>query len=454
VDSLNHSRRGQHALSSKYVVENNCKIYSSPEIVTLVHESKTTSLNHHAMFAISLCNGDNTLGDIIDALAKKYDIGEESITNMISYIQKLYIKGILVDSKASVSPPDWLRSYRDSISKGIYHPHSLSIELTNYCNIECTFCYRDATRKIADDYVDIISLLRIKSLEGVSWVEFTGGEPLLHPDIYEILSFALEEYQYIGIITNGLLLSDSIIELLAKYKKKTFIQISLPTINKSRYKRLTGSDSIGLVLENIKKVCQKGIRLRVATLILDEESIDEFDKIADRVIEMGVNLISPGAVVDYGRGGTINSPICISSATNLTNKLEVLKAKYGNKIGWEPYNKESDSNSSRINCGAGSSKFCYNPKGIIRPCPMFPPDFSAQVNIDPTLIKRMRELPEPGGNECLDCEYYYNCKGCILKGWTKAKEIGEECSWAITNSVLGLFQEWEYSSDDSGTLEA
>lgn len=432
--SNHHLGREHYALSHIFVVETSCKIHSTPDKVYLIHNGCTHTLNQHAMYALSLCNGQNTVDNILTMMKAKYSTDSKSISALFDFFDLMYTKGVLVDSLGS-TPPSWLHSYSSSIDKGLYHPHSISIELTDFCNVECTFCYRDAHMENGKYLHQPIEFLKRKAAKGVNWVEFTGGEPLLHPDFVDILAYSLSEFHNVGIITNGILLSDDILNLLSEHKSQCFVQVSLHSVDPIRYKSITGVDAVDTVLCNIKKLSAFGIRLRVASLIIDDDSIYEIDDIVNCIIDMGASLISPGFVVDFGRGYSVADKFSLTAISLLESKLKMLKEKFGNKLGWEPSDNQTSSVLNRVNCGAGSSRFCYDPMGKVRPCAMFPSEYGQIDEFDPLTMKFMRELQEPGGEVCFNCKYYNDCRGCILKGWLKYKTIHNKCKWGIKNNI-------------------
>jgi len=88
--------------------------------------------------------------------------------------------------------------------------YSIEIELTNKCNLECPYCYSDSTcqqNKSLDASVvrQVLKDGREHGLRSVSWF---GGEPLLYPDLFDVLQYAKElDYVESIVYTNGTLLN-------------------------------------------------------------------------------------------------------------------------------------------------------------------------------------------------------------------------------------------------------
>lgn len=181
-------------------------------------------------------------------------------------------------------------------------PKRVTVEVTNMCNLLCSFCPRNIVdMKIGniDDklYYKVIDELSLNL--PVSLVLFFRGEPLLHPKIAEFICYAkLKGIQPIQLASNGYLLNDEISEKLIK-SGLDFISFSLDTLNEEIYNksRLHGdlSKSINNVINFIKR-CEnakkQGIHvpeIQVSSVDVDEykenqeEFIDFWRKYADRV---------------------------------------------------------------------------------------------------------------------------------------------------------------------------
>ena len=109
----------------------------------------------------------------------------------------------------------------------------LYINLTNKCNRECPFC-RAFSKPSNNTFLGFDQLQSIidyhNTLNEPYEVELDGGEPLLHPQLLDILNFLLQQelLQTLVIITNGVL-ADKYIDFLytAKQKKRIVLKFSV-----------------------------------------------------------------------------------------------------------------------------------------------------------------------------------------------------------------------------------
>lgn len=106
------------------------------------------------------------------------------------------------------------------------------IEITNVCNLKCRFC--DATnRKQEFMNVDNVEKIFNKIKDYTDYIYLhVKGEPLLHPNIREILDLAFKYNLNVIITTNGTLIKNNI-DVLSKAKAIRQINISLHSIEQN-----------------------------------------------------------------------------------------------------------------------------------------------------------------------------------------------------------------------------
>lgn len=136
-------------------------------------------------------------------------------------------------------------------------PNRVTVELTNDCNVSCTFCNR---RKTAMDigYMDEKLFYRIMDeMAGhlpIKLVPFFRGEPLMHPQAIEFVKYAKERgIGPIQMASNGLLLDeraqDGLIEAGVDY-----LSFSLDTVDPETYRRSRLSGDLGVSAGNVESM--------------------------------------------------------------------------------------------------------------------------------------------------------------------------------------------------------
>ncbi|WP_087035911.1 GTP 3',8-cyclase MoaA [Thermococcus litoralis] len=130
---------------------------------------------------------------------------------------------------------------------------NLRISLTNECNLNCFYCHREGQTLSFQEMKpeEIERIVRIASQLGIKKVKLTGGEPTIRKDIVEIVRRIRPYVEDLSMTTNG-----TTMKLLAEPLKEAGldrVNISLDTLDRKKYKSITGFDMLPQVLEGIEK---------------------------------------------------------------------------------------------------------------------------------------------------------------------------------------------------------
>ena len=133
----------------------------------------------------------------------------------------------------------------------------LRISITDRCNLKCIYCVPyDFIPKLPHkeilSYEEILRIVRISVHLGISKVRITGGEPLVRKGVYDFLKrlTKIEGLLDISLTTNGVLLKDNINKIKSAGIKR--INISLDTLNRKKFKKITGYDFFNQIWEGIE----------------------------------------------------------------------------------------------------------------------------------------------------------------------------------------------------------
>src|ERR1700723_4202199 len=94
------------------------------------------------------------------------------------------------------------------------HPVLVHIVPTRRCNLACTYCneFDDFSKPVPAS--EMIRRIDLPANLGTSIIAFSGGEPLLHPELDDLIVRIRQRGAIAGMITNGLLLTKDRIERL------------------------------------------------------------------------------------------------------------------------------------------------------------------------------------------------------------------------------------------------
>jgi hypothetical protein len=96
------------------------------------------------------------------------------------------------------------------------------LEITTHCNIRCNGCYRGCDRPLSKPPVHVPleevkrQVLLLRDMRNCQTISISGGEPLLHPELLEIVSFIKGQGLVPAILTNGSLLTVEKVRRLAE----------------------------------------------------------------------------------------------------------------------------------------------------------------------------------------------------------------------------------------------
>ena len=204
-------------------------------------------------------------------------IGIAEILNILKYLESGKNKD---GTEYPFLPEVYLERMR--ISKGVGYlksPLTIGWVITGKCNSRCIHCW---SKKSAEEveYPLALSLVnQFKELE-VSRVIISGGEPLLHPHLLDILREIKRANINISLYTNGSLLTHSIInKFQTLFTKFDVVQISLDGPDREVYFLQRQQDFFNDVVHSIKYIASSSFIVRihfVATPINVEKIFETF----------------------------------------------------------------------------------------------------------------------------------------------------------------------------------
>jgi MoaA/NifB/PqqE/SkfB family radical SAM enzyme len=141
-------------------------------------------------------------------------------------------------------------------------PKMLSVFLTAECNLECDFCYTNASKTSANIPRDNLNTLPLSMIQwksllieafrmGYRILHIFGGEPLLSPQLPEICQIAREMGFSILIATNGTLLSPEKLKWLKEFEVELSFTINDIEISWERYDPIKKQHLLDLTYANI-----------------------------------------------------------------------------------------------------------------------------------------------------------------------------------------------------------
>jgi radical SAM protein with 4Fe4S-binding SPASM domain len=309
--------------------------------------------------------------------------------------------------------------------------------ITNKCNLRCKHCYQD-------DYTDELSFEKFKIIADkifstlYRWnklgdFSITGGEPFLYPWIFDALEYinSSDNVSRLDILTNGIFITEEIIQKLLRFNKLRYIQISLDGSSPEIHDKIRGNGSFEKSMRGVRMLVENGIEVRLMFTLQRINMLDVPDVIdlairenisgitIERIIPMNdndiftsneihaiFNYISDRSDNEYEKGTLLK----ILKYRPLWINIDPCRAKIGMNT---PVHKDLGGL-----CSIGLDGICILPDGNVLACRRLPivvgnliTDPLEKIWTQSRLLWEIRDKNNLKG-KCYLCEYSSRCGGC------------------------------------------
>ena len=317
-------------------------------------------------------------------------------------------------------------------------------ELTYRCQEQCVHCYNPgATRNNSersgrgdieeltrDDYKRIIDDL---CDHGLTTATITGGDPFMHPFVWQIIDYLYRKDIATIIYTNGLGLVGKEECLASYYPYK--VQCSIYSGDPAVHDKITRTkNSWKRTINVMDKLHELGIPIEVACPIM-QTNLKTYFSVKPYMKKYGSSLAFDVMLTD-----SIDGDQCVSHHLRLTPEqlsVVLLDEDVIQHINLHRLNDDNITDRSFLNgppCGVLKNSFCINPNGNLTPCCAFNKIIGnikhqsiAEIVLASDFIKKWFQTKETDYGECFKKEYCYYCYFCPGNNYTAHKEYLNGC---------------------------
>ena len=154
----------------------------------------------------------------------------------------------------------------------------LRISVVDNCNLRCFYCMPEENYEFTPasqlmQASEILEIARTFVQEGVKKIRLTGGEPLLRKDVGNIMLSLGELPVNLTLTTNGVRVQ----HLMPVFRQANIrsINVSLDTLQRERFKTISRRDLFEPVYENIHRLIQANIHVKVNMVVMKDMNDDE-----------------------------------------------------------------------------------------------------------------------------------------------------------------------------------
>jgi radical SAM protein with 4Fe4S-binding SPASM domain len=325
-------------------------------------------------------------------------------------------------------------------------------DVTYACNLKCKHCYATAGKPLPNELTTEEAKQAIDKLDraGVPIIAFSGGEPLVRPDIFELSRYIADKGIYVAMATNGTLITE---EMAKKMKKSgiKFVQISLDGADAATHDEFRGiPGAFDRTIKGIKNCVKENFFVNISTTAT-HYNYKQIPHIIDLCEDLGVEWFMAYNFVPVGRGKFIKEEdltpeereellkmlwekLKTSKVNVLTTAPQFARVALQREFGDEKIvpthfytlklkGKLADLAEFIGGCGCGRFYCAIRPQGNIEPCVFFPLTVGNIKNDDFEELwdnnKVFRDLRNKDGlkGSCGKCDYRYYCGGCRARAY-------------------------------------
>lgn len=325
---------------------------------------------------------------------------------------------------------------------------------TYKCNLACKHCYLDASNQFGDELSTNEALMVVDQIAkaGTTSLAFSGGEPLMRRDFFEVAKHAVDSGLYVSLATNGTLLTQKNVETLKEIGVH-FVEVSVDGACAETHDSFRGiNGAFKKTIEGASKCAKEGICTCFA-VTATKNNVDEIPALLDLAKEVGArrftlfNFVPAGrgkdcieldpsplereqtlkflnqklhedtglailtttpqlarVAMQYSQGKTMVMPLAHMSATNVDQRVKALADFVGG-------------------CGAGRFYCALSPEGNVQPCVFLPivvgnlrKESFSSIWRGSSVLATLRNRANLKGR-CGTCDFKYVCGGCRARAF-------------------------------------
>jgi len=325
---------------------------------------------------------------------------------------------------------------------------------TNACNLKCKHCYQNAEKPTPDELSTEERLEIIDQIDKakVTSIAFSGGEPIIRKDFFEIAKYAFEKGIYVSLATNGTLITKEVAKKL-KDCGVGYAEVSLDGANPQTHEAFRGiKGCFDRTIQGIKNLVENKIYTCIA-VTATKFNFYEIPDIVNLAKSLKVQRVIVFNFIPTGRGeDIINLDLSPKEREELLIYLynELIKGgietlstapQYARVCLQQSSLKQTDilspTHFASVNlhgqtktladfiggCGAGRLYCAIQPNGLVTPCVFMPiivgdlrKEKLQDIWLKSKVMNDLRDREKLKGR-CGKCEYKYICGGCRARAY-------------------------------------
>ncbi|HYJ87668.1 MAG TPA: radical SAM protein [Pyrinomonadaceae bacterium] len=411
------------------------------------HNFVWVRVNESGRLLLELFRKYMTPPQIVDYIVGKFGLARDKAAEAVqAFVDSVVASGFLHHNE--------YRERDRSIFPQLDFPQDIYLHMTNNCNLKCPYCYNKSDRETkiklekigmvaptlnTQEFKDLIA--RIIDC-GVHRILFTGGEPLMRPDVLELVQFARSKSETVKLemLTNAILITDEVAEILCK--NMTSVTISLDGHEKHMHEYYRGKNTFEPTVRGIRRLVAKKKELGQAhqpyiciVPALTERNIVKMKDIFEYSLDdLGASGLAP-IIFQAGDHQDVNIAqipaldVYLEAMDQTAEYLKSRAARNGKTV-----TPTASPIGPRNHCGVGHGEISVDPGGFVYPCQSLHFDEFICGNVreydikeifkESAVMKRMRSTTVDTIAVCSHCDLRYLCNaGCRATAYNVYREF-------------------------------
>ncbi|KRT74533.1 MAG: radical SAM family Fe-S protein [Candidatus Rokubacteria bacterium CSP1-6] len=186
---------------------------------------------------------------------------------------------------------------KQKLSRRERYPLVLMLEPLFRCNLTCAGCGKiQYPAQILKKHLTLEQCLKAVDECGAPVVSIPGGEPLMYPQIGELVDALVKRRKYVYLCTNALLLKEKLEQGVLKPSKYVSLSIHMDGLREEHDEAVCRDGVYDRAVEAIKEALRRGFRVTTNTTLFDGASPLRMRAFFDEMMGLGVEgmMLSPG----------------------------------------------------------------------------------------------------------------------------------------------------------------
>lgn len=378
--------------------------------------------NQYGKEILDACNGNTSLGEVIDNYAAS--IGFPPVTireNCSDFLERAVNIGLLYAGEMPPKPQSQIQHMRS--------PETIWIHVSSQCNLRCPYCYSESSPNGLQnlDAEKILFFLSQTDPEMRKYVIISGGEPFLYEPLEILLSGIKNLGFQVQLITNGTI-GHSRYGAVREYVDR--IQFSIDGTTADVHDLTRGKGAFEKTLTGLQTARAVGFPFIMVSFLASANNMHQIPQLPRFASEHQIQQINLSRIIPAGRGRNVDFYV---DEYKYGEQLKLLVKEYEKISGGQ---KEilislADDNSEKLrlpgrrrSCGLADSIISIWYDGNVYPCASLQDSqfiIGRYTDSFEALIEKGHQLnnlyctdhPDSG---CANCKYRYFCGGgCLAK---------------------------------------